>query len=118
MLKADIDKIVKIATEQIPSVQAVYLFGSHASGMSSSSSDVDIAFFTAFECQADSVLIHQVQMRLEMALGKEVDFIHLNVKNASLILQYETLVLSMYQRLQEERKDILDEIISSGKVYA
>lgn len=123
-------------TEQIPSVQAIYLFGSQATGMSSASSDVDIAFVTPFEYKADPVLLYQMQMQLEMNLGKDVDFIHLNqastvlqfqitntgmhlyVKDASLVLQYETLILSMYQRLQEERKDILDEIISSGKVYA
>jgi uncharacterized protein len=136
MLKTEIDKIVQIVTEQIPTVQCVYLFGSQATGMDSESSDVDIAFFTPFESEEDSVIIHQVKMQLEIALGKDVDFIHLNqvstvlqfqitttgthlyVKNASLVLQYETLVLSMYQRLQEERKDIVDEIISSGKVYA
>jgi uncharacterized protein len=136
MLKTEIDKIIQTVTERIPSAQAIYLFGSQATGMNSVSSDVDIAFFTPFESEAGSVLIHQVKMQLEIALGKDVDFKHLNqastvlqfqvtttgthlyVKNASLVLQYETLVLSMYQRLQEEGKDIIDEIISSGKVYA
>jgi uncharacterized protein len=136
MLKTEIDKIIKIVTEQIPSVQAIYIFGSQATGMNSTSSDVDIAFFTPFEYKMDTVFIYKVKMQLEEAIGKDVDFIHLNqastvlqfvvtttgsqlyVKNASLVLRYETLVLSMYQRLQEERKDILNEIISSGKVYS
>jgi uncharacterized protein len=136
MLKIETDKIVQIVTEQIPSAQAIYLFGSQATEMNSVGSDVDIAFFTPFECEAESVLIHQVKMQLEITLKKDVDFINLNqastvlqfqitttgthlyVKDSSLVLQYETLVLSMYQRLQEERKDIIDEVISSGKVYA
>jgi uncharacterized protein len=136
MLKTEIDKIIQTVTERIPSAQAIYLFGSQAIGMSSAGSDVDIAFFAPFEYKADPVLLYQVQMQLEITLGKDVDFIHLNqestvlqfqitttgthlyVKDTSLVLQYETLVLSMYQRLQEERKDIVDEIISSGKVYA
>jgi uncharacterized protein len=136
MLKTEIDKIIQIVTEQIPSVQAIYLFGSQTTGMDSSNSDVDIAFLTPFEYKADPVLLYQVKMQLEISLRKDVDFIHLNqastvfqfeitttathlyVKNTSLVLQYETLVLSMYQRLQEERKDILDQIISSGKVYS
>lgn len=135
-LKTEIDQIIQIITERIPSVQAIYLFGSQVAGMNSADSDVDIAFFTPFEYKSDPVLIFRVKQELELALGKDVDLIHLNqasmvfqfeitttaahlyVKDASLILQYETLVLSMYQRLQEERKDILDQIISSGEVYA
>jgi uncharacterized protein len=136
MQKVEIDKIIQIVIERIPSVQAIYLFGSQATGMNSVSSDVDIAFLTSFDCEINSLEVYEVQMQLEIELGKDVDFVHLNqastvfqfeitttathlyVKDASLVLQYEALVLSMYQRLQEERKDILNEIISSGKIYA
>ena len=136
MQKSETDKIIQIVIEQIPSVLAVYLFGSHAAGVDTENSDVDIAFLTPFDYRINPIEIHQVQTQLEVALRKDVDFIHLNqsstvfqfeitttathlyVKDASLVLQYEALVLSMYQRLQEERKDIVDEVISSGKVYA
>ncbi len=136
MKKADIDIVTQLVAEHIPSVLAIYLFGSQATGLHSTNSDVDIAFLTPFDCRLNPVEVYQLKVKVEMALGKDVDLIHLNqastvfqfqitttathlyVKNASVVLQYEALVLSMYQRLQEERKDILNEIISSGKVYS
>jgi len=136
MKKAEIDSVTQLVTEHIPSVLAIYLFGSQATGLHSTNSDVDIAFLTPFDCRLNPVEVYQLKVKVEIALGKDVDLIHLNqastvfqfqitttathlyVKNASMVLQYEALVLSMYQRLQEERKDILNEIISSGKVYS
>jgi uncharacterized protein len=136
MQKSETDKITQIVIEHIPSVLAVYLFGSHAVGLGTENSDVDIAFLTPFEYKSNPILNYRAKQKLEVALGRDVDFIHLNqastvfqfeitttamhlyVKDASMVLQYEALVLSMYQRLQEERKDILDQIILSGKVYA
>jgi predicted nucleotidyltransferase len=136
MKKAELDNVVQLITEQIPSVEVIYLFGSMANGMDSRESDVDIAFLTPFECKVNPIDVSLLKGKLEILLGKDVDLIHLNVasivfqfqitttskqlyvKNASLVLQYEVLVLSMYQRLQEERQGILKEIILSGKVYA
>jgi predicted nucleotidyltransferase len=135
MKKEDIDRVIQLITEQIPSTEVIYLFGSEANGTSSTESDVDIALLTPYECKVNSIDLYELKGKVEIALGKDVDIIHLNqasivfqfqitttakqlyAKNASLVLQYEVLVLSMYQRLQEERKDILNEIISSGKVY-
>jgi uncharacterized protein len=78
MLKFDVDRIIQIVTEQIPSVQAIYLFGSKAIGTDSADSDVDVAFFTPFEYKTNPVPTYQVKMQLEVALGRDVDFIHLN----------------------------------------
>jgi uncharacterized protein len=136
MNESMMNKIITIITGQIPSALAIYIFGSHATDTNLSQSDVDIAFFTPFESKISPIEIHRIKMQLEVALGKDVDLVHLNtattvfqfeitttakqlyVSDAEVVLKYEALVLSMYQRLQEERKDILDEIISSGKVYA
>lgn len=49
MLKTETDKIIQIVTERIPAVLAIYLFGSHATGMDTEYSDVDVAFFTPFD---------------------------------------------------------------------
>ena len=136
MKKTEIDKVIQLIVEQIPSVLVIYLFGSQANVMGSPESDVDLAFLTPFESKVNPIELYQLKENLEILLGKDVDFIHLNqasivfqfqitttakqlyVKDASLVLRYEALVLSMYQRLQEERQGILNEIISSGKVYS
>ena len=117
-------------------MSAVYLFGSQANGLTTDSSDIDLAFFTAMTEEIPSLKLYKVQKELEIFFRKDVDLVYLNkasivfqfqvvttgvplyVKNASQLLRQEALILSMYQRLNEERKGILDEIASTGKIYS
>lgn len=127
--------ITQLVKEHVASVQAIYLFGSQVMHEASLNSDLDLAFLTSHGSHLTATEIFQIKIKLEAALGVDVDLIHLNqastvfqfqitttakhlyVKDADLVLQYEALVLSMYQRLHEERKEILNEIIASGRVY-
>jgi uncharacterized protein len=136
MKKIESDKVIALITAHIPSVKAIYLFGSQADGSASATSDVDLAFLTPFECITPPLEVYKLKSKIELALRKDVDLVHLNkastvfqfqitttgmhlyVKNTHKILEYEALVLSMYQRLQQERKQILNQVIDSGKVYA
>ncbi|MBX2894133.1 MAG: nucleotidyltransferase domain-containing protein [Cyclobacteriaceae bacterium] len=135
MKKIEINKIIQLIVDHVPPVRAIYLFGSQAEGSHSLNSDVDIAFLTPYEVKLSNLELYNLKSKIEIALNKDADLIHLNQATLVLqfqitttgipiygrsntdILEYEALILSMYQRLQEERKDILNEIVTSGKVY-
>ena len=120
----------------LPEVISIYLFGSRADGTSHSNSDFDVAVLLPYKEQIDDLALFNLQQDLAVMLNADVDLICMN--NATLVMQfqitshglllyekdhtevlkYETLVLSMYQRFNEERKAILKEIESSGKIYS
>jgi uncharacterized protein len=136
MLPIDNNLIVETILSNFPEVQGIYLFGSHATNSSTHNSDIDIAFLTLEGNVILPLQIFHVKTELEVKFGKDIDLIHLNsastvfqfqivttaiqlfAKNPSFLLRYEALVLSRYQRFNEERKAIIEEIISSGKVYS
>ncbi len=136
MLKNETENIVRILKVHFPYVEAIYLFGSQAIGADTQNSDVDVAFFTLHDDVIAPLRVYDAQKELEVFLHKDVDLVHLQsastvfqfqvittgihlyVRNPSFLLQQETLVFSMYQRLNEERKEILNDIVSSGKIYS
>ena len=135
MLPLSNQLIEGIICDKFSLVEAIYIFGSFADNSATESSDVDIAFMTSDAVTIPDLKIFGTKQELEIALGKDVDLIHLNsvstvfqfqivttgfqlfVNDTEYVLNYEARVLSQYQRLHEERKHILEEIILSGKVY-
>lgn len=134
IFSTDMDSIVQILKENIPDLQAVYLFGSRAEGLARPESDTDIAYL------AEGVALSAVDrfflaQKLANVLHTDVDLIDL--KKASTVLRFEIVgkgkrifcpdeyacdlfeatVFSMYQRLQEERAGIIAEIMRKGRVY-
>ena len=136
MLQIETENIVRIIKLHFPNVEAIYLFGSQATGHKTKNSDIDVAFFSKHRDNITPLKVYGAQKELEVSLHKDVDLVHLNqastvfqfqvvnagviiyVKNPSFLLQQEALVLSMYQRLNEERKHIMNEVASSGKIYS
>jgi predicted nucleotidyltransferase len=136
MLAFNNSLIAETIVSSFPEVQAIYLFGSQATNSSRHDSDIDIAFLTSEGIIIPPVQLFNVKTELEVKFGKEVDLIHLNsastvlqfqvtttgiqlfAKNPAFLLRFEAMVLSQYQRFNEERKAIIEEIISSGKVYS
>lgn len=130
------DKIRNIIRKEIPDVIAIYLFGSRADGSFTSESDFDLGILLPHDKSITDLPLFDMQQNLSTSLNQDVDLIYLN--NATLVMQYlitsnglllyekdrsqvlkfESLVLSMYQRFNEERKGILEEIQSSGKIYS
>jgi len=122
---------------RFPAVQALYLFGSSVNGGEHSRSDVDVAILLAPEeaAQAGSMVLSDLRFDLEDELGKTVDLI--NLRAASTVFQkeivikgkriytgdghaaedFETLTISLYQKLNEERREILDEFRKTGRAY-
>lgn len=130
------DKIPNVIRKAIPEVVAIYPFGSRAEGNSRQNSDFDLAILLPRDRQIDHKELFDLKQDITLSIDQDVDLISLN--DATLVMQYlissdgvllfgqhageilrfESLVLSMYQRFNEERKKILQEIHSSGKVYA
>ena len=130
--------IIQIIRAHYSSVQAIYLFGSYDTDKAWPNSDVDIALLlppAEAKC-AGPLALGNVRMTLERLLGKDVDLI--NLRRVSTVFQkeiimaerrifcvdayatdeFEMLVLSYYQKLNEERADVLAEGLRSGRFYS
>jgi len=121
------DPITPIILRHYPAVQGIYLFGSYGTADEWPDSDVDLALLLppAQAKAAKSLALSQCRFELEDALGKEVDL--LNARQVSTVFQkeiifggrllycadqyavdeFEMLVISYYQKLNEERREIL-----------
>ncbi|MCU0615051.1 MAG: nucleotidyltransferase domain-containing protein [Desulfobacterales bacterium] len=130
------DKIISIVLMHYPAIQGIYLFGSHASGNQWPDSDIDIALLLPHE-QAKiekNLFFSRCRFDLEDALEKPVDLV--NARMVSTVLmkeiifsnlifcadryavdEFEMLTLSYYQKLNQERKEILDAFHKSGRAY-
>ena len=129
--------IVNTLKQNIPELQALYLFGSQNDGTASSKSDVDIAYLSTVSLS--SLERWEIAEKLASLLSLDVDLITLSQTNTIFRYQilstaeriygegyevesFETLAYSFYLRFQEERKPIVDAIMENrsvfGKTYA
>ena len=112
------------------------MFGSCAVNNEWPDSDVDIALLLPHETSqtCGCLLLSELCTELESLLKKEVDLI--NLRQVSTVLQkeiimaegrichadkyaadeFEMLTISYYQKLNEERREILEEIQASGTI--
>jgi predicted nucleotidyltransferase len=118
-------------------VQGIYLFGSFGAGEERPDSDMDIALLLPPELAKSEkdLLLSDCRFALEKALHQEVDL--LNARMVSTVMQkeiiggrlihspvrqavdeFEMLVLSYYQKLNEERKEILESFRKTRRAYA
>lgn len=131
------DAIVQTIQTRHPDVQAIYLFGSWGTEDEWPDSDVDIAMLLPpLTAKTLNVLdLIKTQTALSSLLHKEVDL--LNLRQVSTVFQkevvmadqriftadeyaaeeFEMLTLSFYQKLNEERAEVLAEGLRSGKFY-
>jgi predicted nucleotidyltransferase len=131
------DEIVRVVVAAYPTVQAVYLFGSYGTEYERQSSDVDIALLLPpIEArQAGTLIMSELLFTLEALLKKDVDLI--NLRRVSTVLrkeitftgrrvycadtyaadEFEMLTLSYYQKLNEERAELLAEGLRDGRFY-
>ena len=130
--------IVQEVMKDYPKTQAIYLFGSWGTNNEWPDSDVDIALLLPVlqAVQLGSLLLKPLRFSLESMLKKPVDLI--NLRQVSTVFQkeiifserlifcedryavdeFEMMVLSYYQKLNDERKFILDEFWKTGRAYA
>ena len=112
-------------------LQGIMLFGSRAQGNNRQDSDYDIAVL--LDGKADKVLLWDSAQTLAAQLLQDVDLIDL--RDATTVLQkeiivsgqwlikvdafacdlFDTHVISMYQQLQYDRQDILNDIVERAR---
>jgi uncharacterized protein len=131
------DDIVRTVLGHYPDTQAIYLFGSYGTEDEWPDSDVDIALLLPSEQAKASRMLAMSPLCSELGslLGKDVDLINLRVVstvfqkeiiaadrriytgNAYAADEFEMLVLSFYQKLSQERAEIVTEGLRSGRFY-
>lgn len=128
--------IIELLTEQLPKLQGVYLFGSQADGTARAHSDYDIAFLVEWGHSPSRRELWELSLLLAKQL--RVDYVDLiDLQNASTVFRFEIVstgeriftkdedycatfemtVYSMYQRLNFERREILEDIKKRGYIY-
>jgi uncharacterized protein len=133
----DSKAIVDTILLYFPEVEAIYLFGSHATADERPESDVDLALLFPYEPKttADAALCG-CRQALENLSKKTTDVIDLGSANTvfqheiiqegrilyqqseQAVDRFEMLVMSKYQKLNEERADILQEVFQNGRIVA
>lgn len=130
-------RIVGTVRAHFPDVQALYLFGSYGTPDERPDSDADIAVLLPFETAKarGDIGFSPCREALEKLLSKPVDLI--NLRKADTVFQneilntarliysdgneaavlFESSVLSLYQKLNEERKEILVEFSTTKRAY-
>ena len=131
-------RIIDIILAHYPATQAVYLFGSHQTDDEQRTSDVDIAILLPPRQAkaAGSLALSALRAELEIYLKKDVDLI--NLRQAPTVLQkevvvadrriycvdayaaaeFEMLTFSYYQKLNEERGNIIRDALTTGRFVA
>jgi predicted nucleotidyltransferase len=114
-------------------VLGIYLYGSRADGTARADSDWDLGVLT--ETPTDAIQRWDAAQTLAINLNADVDLV--DVRECSTVMRFEIAgkgkriytanrmacetfeyqSLSMYQRFQEERKPIMEEIFRRGKIY-
>ena len=132
------EDIIRIILEHYPESQAVYLFGSSSTEDERPDSDLDIGLLLP-PLQAKEIEVFTAMDPCSQALAywshKDVDLI--NLRRVSTVFQkeitttgrllycadryatdeFEMLVLSYYQKLDEERREILEAFSRTGRAY-
>jgi uncharacterized protein len=120
-----------------PETQGIYLFGSYGTEHEWPTSDVDLALLFPFPqaIEVKMLSFSPCQCALSDRLKREVDLV--NIRQVSTVFQneiinsgrlisaadpeaiaaFEMMVLSAYQKLNEERKEILEEFFKSKRAY-
>jgi len=132
-LPLNLPALVQTIRDAVPDVIAVYLFGSMARGDESVRSDLDLAMLG--RRPLDPVFRWELQQRLAVAAGRDVDLVDLRAASTVLRVQvlrdgqilfecdanaralFEATALSMYARLNEERRGIIEDVLRSGRIY-
>jgi uncharacterized protein len=131
------DLIRTIVLRHVPDVQAIYLFGSHGTDDERADSDVDLALLLPHvqAKKAGPLALTPCCRDLEDALRKDIDLV--NLRHVSTVFQhqiifnsrlihvgdryavdeFEMLTMSYYQKLNDERKEILEAFRETGRAY-
>lgn len=128
-----IETFIPEILDRLPDIQAIYLFGSRATGDAIPGSDLDLAFLSG--STIDEIKVWKTEQHLATLAVNDVDLIDL--RNASTVMrmqviarghrvyckeerqcdEFEDFIFSDYARLNEERAAILSDIAQRGTVH-
>lgn len=128
----DFSAVVAVLQGAIPTLSAVYAFGSQVSGEAGPESDLDVALMADETLGAE--VLWELSSRLAGIVGCSVDL--LDLRAASTVMQYqivitgrrlwsrdeqvglyEAFILSQKTALNEARAGLLEDIKKTGTVY-
>lgn len=133
MQKNLMDRLVQVLLAAVPDCQAIYRFGSWGTENERPESDLDLAILP--DVPLDSLHRWELAQKLAILAGRDVDLVDLLAASTVLRMQvlaqgerlysadetfvarFEISVLSSYARLNEERREILDDVRRRGTVY-
>ena len=130
------ETIVKTVLSYYPDVEAIYFFGSYLTPDQQQDSDADLALLFPHEKARllKNLAMGECRDALENVLKRTVDLINLRTantvfqneiiqhgriiyqQNERVVDEFEMLVLSFYQKLNEERAGILEDILGTGRI--
>ena len=132
-----VEPLVQAILQEFPDTQAIYVFGSEATGEARDDSDIDIAVLLPHTQArtAGNLTLSDLAFRLMRLAKRDIHLI--NLRLASTVLQhqvvgtgkvllcadeyaraeFEMLSLSFYQKLNEERADIVRAFKETKRVY-
>lgn len=132
------DAIIRTVLASHPTAQAIYLFGTYGTEYARADSDVDIAVLLppAHAKAVGLMAMSDLRFTLEALLKRAVDLI--NLRRVPTVLQKEVIVadrriycadqyaadefdmltLSYYQKLNEERAEIIRDALATGRIVA
>lgn len=128
-------QIIDFLRARISELRGLWLFGSRADGTDRTDSDYDIAFLTEKPGYVSDMQRFEWSCDLAELLGNDVDLIDLNAAHTDvrfiiistgrrifssddyLCDTFEMTSFSMYQYLEESRREIIHEIKKRGSVY-
>jgi len=130
------ETIVKTVLSFYPEVEAIYLFGSYLTPDQEQDSDVDIAVLFPHEKAKllKNLAMSDCRDALENVLKRMVDLVNLRMvntvfqneiiqqgriihqQNERAVDEFEMQVMSSYQKLNEERAGILEDILETGRI--
>jgi predicted nucleotidyltransferase len=125
--------LIEYIRKSVPSLIALYRFGSQAKGTARPSSDMDLAVLA--RDPIPNIRRFELAQELAIQLHRDVDLVDLRTASTVMRMQvistgecldapqepahreFEVYAYSDYARLNEERKGILDDIRAHGSVY-
>ena len=129
----DLTAAISFLKRSVPDLQAIYLFGSHASGHVKADSDVDLALLTATSIPP----LHRWELAADCAVLLKCDVDLVVLRSANTITQYqvvtegrrvytqdarlcdffENLIMSEYLDFQMFLQPIINDIRQRGSIY-
>ncbi len=127
------EPLIKRLIGKLPDLEAIYLFGSRAEGVEKKGSDWDFAFLSRKGLNPKE--LWDIKSQLEADYNEDIDILDLYqidtvtqievIKGGSVIwkaenfnpLVFESVVISMFQKLNEERAEILKQVSVQGNIH-